>query len=376
MSGTENNYGTSSTPINELDTLRQKLIELEQNQTRLLAQLEARPNRRIHGHDDDDDDDDYPDSRVGRRPDPFKGTKADKDSRRIDNWLDRMDTYWRIVHVRKDTTKIDLMRGFLTDAAGTEYDNKIKESGAFTTYQNLKDWLIAHYSTSDPINTYRDRFFNCVQGENESFDDYFQRFRDARSTLDTPLPETYVVYFFVRQLLPLYFQQIRGDKEFSEYKNITLDDVLAKLKRTNAKAVFANTTRREQNTTTTSAQSGHDNRNSNPKRRRTDYQQTNTPRTQQPTSTELTDGQKRFVDAQVKRGGGNQFFENVQNNSGWRAQAKQSNLCFKCASPHHHSNSCDAPLPPLRQNTGSSVGNLNSLIPEEEIDYLNYQRQS
>jgi hypothetical protein len=267
------------------------------------------------------------------------------------------------------------MRGFLTDAAGTEYDHKIKESGAFTTYQSLKDWLIAHYSTSDPINTYRDRFFNCFQKENESFDDYFQRFRDARSNLDSPLSETYVVYHFVRQLLPPYFQQIRGDKEFSEYKNITLDDVLAKLKRTNARAVVGNTRGN------TSAQSGHDNRgNSSNKRRRTDYQQSNTPRTQQSSSAELTDGQKRFVDAQIKRGGGNQFFESVQNNTGWQTQAKQANLCFKCASPRHYAQSCNAPLP-RRQNTGTSVGglnsigDLNSLIPDEEIDYLNDQQQ-
>src|SRR5438876_4718367 len=72
----------------------------------------------------------------------------------------------------------------------------------------------AHYSTADSINTYRDRFFNTHQREGESFDDYFKRFREARGTLDTPLSETYIVYFFVRNLLTPYRGQIRGDRFF------------------------------------------------------------------------------------------------------------------------------------------------------------------
>ena len=82
------------------------------------------------------------------------------------------------------------MREFLTDFAGREYDARVESSGAFTTYKSLEEWLLEHYSTIDPINTYRDRFFGCYQKEHESFDDYFQRFRTAQNALDVPPPVT------------------------------------------------------------------------------------------------------------------------------------------------------------------------------------------
>src|SRR5271154_2122804 len=104
-----------------------------------------------------------PDHRVGRKPESFKGTPADKDTHAVQQWLSRMDTYWRLAGVDNDDKKIDFMREFLVDHAGKEYDARVESSGAFVTYQGLKDWLLEHYSTIDPVNTYRDRFFRCYQ---------------------------------------------------------------------------------------------------------------------------------------------------------------------------------------------------------------------
>src|SRR5205814_7543236 len=188
-------------PMREVEALREELQQLRNQLQQRAHNPPAQESIRLN---------------IGRKPEPFRGTKAEKDSFRIKHWLDRMDTYWRTSGVTQDPNKIDFMRGFLMDDAGTEYNTRISECGPFDTYQDLKDWLTAHYSTADSINTYRDRFFNCHQRDGESFDDYFKRFREARGTLDTPLPETYIVYFFVRNLLPQYRLQIRGDKDFSD----------------------------------------------------------------------------------------------------------------------------------------------------------------
>ena len=171
--------------------------------------------------------------RVGRRPDPFKGTKADKDTYVVKRWLERMASYWQTAGIHKDPDKINLIRSFLVSDAGDEYDTRVSELGPFTSYKELEKWLTSHYATPDAINTYRDRFFGCQQQEGESVDDYFKRFREARNTLDTPLAETYVVYFLIRHLLPRYRTEIRKDKTFATYKTVTLDDVNDQLKRVN-----------------------------------------------------------------------------------------------------------------------------------------------
>ena len=318
-------------------------------------------------------------SNIGRKPEPFRGTKAEKDSFRIKHWLDRMDTYWRTSGVTQDPNKIDFMRGFLMDDAGTEYDTRISECGPFDTYKDLKDWLTAHYSTADSINTYRDRFFNCHQRDGESFDDYFKRFREARGTLDTPLPETYIVYFFVRNLLPQYRLQIRGDKDFSDYKDITLDDVLGKLKRMNPTIIPFVNCRPSNAQTEPQNDSSH-----RSKKRKGDYhQQWSQPQPQPGQQTtgspaKLTDGQKNFIESQIRRGGGpNQFFEPVQNNPAWQARARQANLCYKCASPHHHGRTCNVPpAANLRNGNKPTGGAINAIIPDEEFDFLNDQQQA
>ena len=46
-----------------------------------------------------------PDHRVGRKPESFKGTPADKDTHAVQQWLSRMDTYWRLAGVDNDRPK-------------------------------------------------------------------------------------------------------------------------------------------------------------------------------------------------------------------------------------------------------------------------------
>ena len=170
-------------------------------------------------------------ARLGQRPEPFRGEKADRDMYVIKRWLDRMESYFEIAGVSKEPEKLRLMRTYIVDWAGRELDTRIAERGPFLTCNELEEWLKSHYSTSDAINTYRDRFFGCRQQDDESIDDYFKRFREARGTLDKPLDESYVVYFFIRNLRPAFRSEIRKDRNFATYEGVTLDDVHDQLKR-------------------------------------------------------------------------------------------------------------------------------------------------
>src|SRR5271169_2749501 len=168
-----------------------------------------------------------------RRPEPFKGTKNDKDNRTIETWFKSIERFIAAHHFTLEKDKIETAASFLEGTAQREYEIRVKEYDEFTTFRQFKDWLTSHYSPADPVNTFRDRLFHCKQQIDESFDDYFNRFRVANSLIDEPLPTTYLVYLFIDNLQGRFKRQIRGDKEFSDYKNITLDDVLGKLKRTN-----------------------------------------------------------------------------------------------------------------------------------------------
>jgi Retrotransposon gag protein len=292
-----------------------------------------------------------------------------------------MESYWQTAGIHKDSDKINLIRSYLVSDAGDEYDTRVSELGRFTTYKDLENWLTSHYATPDAVNTYRDRFFGCQQQEGESVDEYFKRFREARNTLDTPLAETYVVYFFIRHLLPRYRTEIRKDKNFATYKGITLDDVNDQLKRVNPNilsrshpASHANpiTTRfRQENhanspTTNASSTQPNDNREFSNKRRKT--QSSAQPSTQPKSNSNpapLTESTVRFIQAQVHRGGGNQFFDYVQTHPRWQADAKRLNLCYKCGSRQHHALNCNAPEPPPRTE---KTGNLNAIINDEDLD--------
>jgi hypothetical protein len=335
-----------------------------------------------------------PDHRVGRKPDSFKGTPADKDTHAIQQWLNRMDTYWRLAGVEKDDKKIDFMREFLVDHAGKEYDARVESSGEFVLYQDLKDWLLEHYSTIDPVNTYRDRFFGCYQEPGESFDSYFHRYRTAKNALDEPLPKSYIVYLFVAHLQDTYVTQIRSDKEFADYGKVTLEDVLSRLKRANP-AVLPDTNH------DISRAAAHGNQQGmgiqfvgahwpKPKKRKNPQQHQQRPHptgNPQPTGNyptgnrppnsrtatgnstnaslrELPSGQQAYIDRHIKRGGGGtQFWESVQQNVGWKTRAAKLKLCFKCGAPQHPNNICPALPPPAR-----TVGALNQLSLFEDDD--------
>jgi hypothetical protein len=120
-------------------------------------------------------------SKKMRKPPGFKGEAEDRDNRTIHVFLDTMDNYLEVDTIdSSEGSKIHDLVSFLEGAASREYHNHVKDRGPFVTYNAVKEWLIEHYSPSDPVNTVRDNFFACRQKEGESFEDYHYRFKEAK----------------------------------------------------------------------------------------------------------------------------------------------------------------------------------------------------
>jgi hypothetical protein len=71
--------------------------------------------------------------------------------------------------------------------------------------------------------------------------------------------------------------------------------------------------------------------------------------------TPLTDGQRRFLDRNIAKGGGIVVSEKVQNKSAWIMEARQRKLCIRCAGSGHFQNECQA--------TSESASDRGSVTP-------------
>jgi hypothetical protein len=314
-------------------------------------------------------------SKKMRKPPGFKGDPEDRDNRTIHVFLDTMDNYLEIDTVQAtERSKIHDLVSFLEDGAAREYHHRVKDHGPFITYNAVKEWLIEHYSPSDPVNTVRDHFFACRQKEGESFEDYHYRFKEAKNLLDSPLSDTYIVYFFVKQLLRGYRQQIQGDPEFAKYDKVTTDDVVSKLKRVNRGIPYQLLLQQQaaqSNNPNKRFNSDHDSNNAAKKRRiGSQYESNKGPSTSQPNNNApLTDGQKSFLENNIRNGGGRLLFEVVQNNTDWKRRAYSEGRCYKCAATDHLANQCKAKATPRNTGTG---GNLNAIVPNDEFDEFDH----
>lgn len=296
-------------------------------------------------------------SKAVRRPEAFVGTQKDRNNRSVEIWLHYMEFYLKATRVEAESDKINVAASHLDGTARREYDTRVTDAGSFESYDAFRQWLTQHYSPADPVNTARDAFLNCRQGETESLDTYFERFRMTRNLLDEAPSQSWIVYHFVNQLLPRYKALIRGDKEFAEYKDISLDDVLAKLKRMNPLLVTSQYVqpKLQHDRPTQSTSQG--------KRRK--FNNSSTTSASNYITTPLSDGEKRFLENNIKKGGGILLRESVQNNTEWIQRARTQGLCIKCAGKGHYAKDC----PTTRQS--SSSRSFNAIMDDNQLEHLN-----
>jgi len=186
----------TETTQSDIDALRQTLEELQRQVN------QAQTSSTIPGLRDD--------GKIGRKPDPFNGSRK---NRAVQSWMKSMDDYFELNPGQRRTERRAILTAasYLIDPAKGDYNTYVESNGEFETWKDLKRWLNDAYNLVDPTNTSRKNFFTCKQRVGETPDEYHRRFLDFKNLLDTPLPETYVVYFFAHGLQTHYLQQIHVD---------------------------------------------------------------------------------------------------------------------------------------------------------------------
>jgi hypothetical protein len=76
----------------------------------------------------------------------------------------------------------------------------------------------------------------------------------------------------------------------------------------------------------------------------------------------LTEGQRKFLDQNIAKGGGIVISDLVQNKLAWVKEARQRNLCINCAGSGHRKADC-----PATKRSDSSSSSLNALFPGSDF---------
>ena len=236
--------------------------------------------------------------KLGCKPDRYDGSRK---PRAVENWVKSLDDYLELNPSQRTTERTIVLTAatYLAEPAKGDYNAYIVKNGEFATWHKMKRWLLETYNPVDPMNTYRVAYFyETKQRPGESPDAYYRRFLDALNLLDLPIHDSFVRFHFAHTLLPYYKTVILADTELSKWEK-PLDDIVAKMKRlplpetsrtpSNSNAVASNSKKRKFNSNSTNISGSTSDHSA--KRARTD-------------DTPLTDGQRRFLDQNIARGGG------------------------------------------------------------------------
>ena len=293
-----------------------------------------------------------PNTKRGNKPDRYDGSRK---PRAIENWIKSLDDYLELNPSQRATERMTILTAasYLTDSAKGDYNSYISWHGEFDTWDDMKEWLLETYSPVDPINTYRDSFY--------------RRFLDAANLLDVPVAETLLTYFFSLWVLPYYQKQIRSDTEFAKWDK-PLDSLVAKIKRgppppAEPSPGWTSNVGRQSLSGRIASTDTRPN-----KRPRLSDTSTKTTSSSSGDDTLLTDGQRRFLDQNIAKGGGIVISDPVQNKSAWVKEAMQRNLCINCAGSGHRKINCTA-TKSSDSSSSLSTSNLNAIFPGS--DFIN-----
>jgi hypothetical protein len=301
-------------------------------------------------------------TKLGCKPERYDGSR---NPRAVENWLKSLDDYFELNPSQCMTERITILTAasYLSDPAKGDYNSYIGRHGEFTTWAQMKKWLLETYSPVDPVNTYRDNFFiGTRQQTGESPDSFYRRFLDAANLLDTPIPDTYLTYFFAKWILPYYRKQIQADTEFAKWDK-PIDDLVAKIKRGPPPPVEASPGRSSTNRQNLNKRISSSTDSRPAKRVKTSDSGT---RFASGDDAPLTDGQRRFLDQNIAKGGGVVISPALQGKSAWIKEALKLNLCINCAASGHRKNDCPL-LATEQKEPNPSPSNLNAIFPGSDF---------
>ena len=297
--------------------------------------------------------------KYGRKPDCYDGSRK---PRAVENWIKSLDEYFELNPSQCRTERIAVLTAasYLTEPAKGDYNTYTSANGSFTDWATMKEWLLQTYNPIDAENTYSVHwFYNLRQRENETPDAYYRRFSDATNLLPHKLPEYYVRFHFAHTLLSYYKTHVLSDTELARWEK-PLDAIVSKMKRLPIPA-SGNTSNEIGKKRKSMISEPIGSRSSLSTHLRDDQSSSKKPRIARD-DTPLTEGQRKFLDQNITKGGGIIVSDAVQNKSAWIKEARQRDLCIRCAGPGHFASECRA----TRQSssgTAAIASKLNAILP-------------
>jgi hypothetical protein len=120
---------------------------------------------------------------------------------------------------------------YLTEPARGHYNTYIGKHGEFTTWDEMKNWLLETYRPIGAMIIYRNFYlYELKQETGEGPDAYYRHFLDALSLVDRPVDEQLICHHFMMRSLPHYRTLLMADAEYTNTEK-PLDDIVAKMKR-------------------------------------------------------------------------------------------------------------------------------------------------
>jgi hypothetical protein len=321
----------------------------------------------------------------GAKPPPYEGSQ---EPRAIESWVQTIDDYFEMNPGNCSSPRLAVLTAasYLAGSAKADYNSYVAQNGQFADWDTLKKWLLVTFNPIDPINTYTFTWlYNLHQTQRESPDAYYRRYRDATNLLPEKLPDFLVRFHFAHTLITYYKTPVVSDTELNKWQK-PLDAIVAKMKSLpppptsgqdlggriaagNPSSSY-NGKKRKLNSNfgpggNNGGNNGNGNGNGNGKKART---RDDTP---------LTDGERRFLDTNISKGGGMFIRDAVQNKVAWIKEARERKLCIQCAaSGHIKGPECQAKnsnFPQRNNNSGGTSSALNAIFPG--MDSLNGNSQ-
>jgi hypothetical protein len=85
------------------------------------------------------------------KPAHFKGTAKEREERVIDLFFDLLENYFQAGEITMDADKLLILKARLAEQAAKDYSAHTQSVGRFATYDEAKNWLMAHYTPGGPF---------------------------------------------------------------------------------------------------------------------------------------------------------------------------------------------------------------------------------
>ena len=290
-----------------------------------------------------------------------------RDDQKVITWLSKVDTQIRMNERAfgeplEDEDKILIAESHLGETPLRQYNVKIEQDGRFTTYDDFTEWIRDFYAPSDLLAYYRQQYRRCRQGKEETVDSYYLRFTEIVAKLDEKPRISWQVSDFVNGLQSKYSEMLQQYEDMSNFKAVTMNDVL---KRLNRSARLAGNRNTANDKVVEQRVSSNSKRSFKSKKPIMNSKET-------PAAEKLTSDQKRRVERLIEAGGGKFVGKDIKNVREWVELSQAKGVCRNCAAKGHFSRDCSLKKP---KNSGKSQ--LNALITDaldseiqQDSDYL------